>query len=100
MTRPVRAAYDLIFASMSSSIVQAPVRRRHSAEVQMELRLEGRVLRLAQIGPDFLILKAPIDCPPCLATLWISIDGREHENKVRIPNGMRADSRKVEIALP
>ena len=27
----------------------------------MELRLEGQVLRLAQIGPDFLILKAPMD---------------------------------------
>jgi hypothetical protein len=66
----------------------------------MELRLAERVLRLREIGPDFVTLAAAIEHPPCLATLWCSIDGREHERGVRIPNGMKADSRKVDLALP
>lgn len=66
----------------------------------MELRVDGRTLQLSQIGPDFLTLETAIDHPPCLATMWFSIDGREYEKEVRIPNGMTGESREVEIASP
>lgn len=66
----------------------------------MELRVGERIFPLAEVGPDFLVLRAPVELPPCLATLWISIDGREREKKVCIPKGIDADSREVEIALP
>jgi hypothetical protein len=66
----------------------------------MELRLAEQVLPVWEIGPDFVTLHTAIEHPPCLGTLWISIDGREHERNVRIPNGMRGDSQEVHIALP
>jgi hypothetical protein len=64
----------------------------------MELRLSNQVLPIVEIGPTFVTLEAPIELPPGSAKLWFSIDGREREWEVRLPNGITAESRRVEIA--
>jgi hypothetical protein len=44
----------------------------HSANVVMELILNGRSLPIAQMGPDFLLLESPIEYPPALADVLLT----------------------------
>ena len=71
----------------------------YSADVRMELRLNGRVLPIAQLGPDFLILATPIDHPPAHAEIAMSIDGHERCWPVRLVDGIGALRRETGIAL-
>jgi hypothetical protein len=64
----------------------------------MHLVLDGQTLSIAQLGPDFLFLDAPIDHPPATALLFFSIDGNERERQVYLPEGISAGSRRVAIA--
>ena len=54
-----------------------PEVRSHSARVRMELRLNGSVLAISHLGPDYLILAQPVDHPPGRAEIAMSVDGRE-----------------------
>ena len=71
---------------------------RHSAEVEMRLMIGDKALPIGQLGPDFLLLRAPIDHAPTAAVLYLSIDGNEHEWDVWLPDGISAASRRVTIA--
>jgi hypothetical protein len=64
----------------------------------MELRLNGRVLPIAQLGPDFLMLVTPIDHPPAEAEIALSIDGDERCWRVRLVDGIAASQRDTRIA--
>ena len=66
--------------------------------MKLHLVLDGRTLSIGQLGPDFLILDAPIDHPPATAVLFFSIDGTERERQVRLPEGISAASPRVKIA--
>ncbi|HEV7402400.1 MAG TPA: hypothetical protein VGO11_05720 [Chthoniobacteraceae bacterium] len=79
-------------------MIENPIQSRHSAEVKMHLRVGDLVLSIGQMGPDFLLLQKPVACPPCHARIWLSIDGREREWDVHLPNGIHEASRRVEIA--
>jgi hypothetical protein len=70
----------------------------HSADVKMHLLLEGQILSVGQLGPDFLILDKAIDHPPAGARLFLAVDGKEREWDVHLPEGMSAGSRRVVIA--
>jgi hypothetical protein len=70
----------------------------YSADVRMRLLLNGASIPLAQLGPDFVLLDAPMDHGPCDATIVLSIDGQERRWTVRLPEGTAAISRKVVIA--
>ena len=50
---------------------------RHSADVKMSLLIDGTSLPVAQLGPDFLLLKTPLDHPPHDATIVLRVDGNE-----------------------
>jgi hypothetical protein len=52
----------------------------HSAQVRMELRLNGRVLPIAQMGPDFLI-----------------IDDAESSWRVHLVEGLSKERRKTKV---
>jgi hypothetical protein len=80
---------------MSAGIPKSP---GHSADVRMELRLNGHVLPIAQLGPDFLVLTAPIDHPPGEAEITLSIDGHESRWPVRLQEGLSAVQRRTRIA--
>ena len=66
----------------------------------MHLRLNGHVLPIAQLGPDFLILKNPVDHPPADAEIEMSIDGHERRWAVRLVDGLTAGQRESRISLP
>ena len=62
--------------------------RGYSADVRMYLTIRGDVLRIAQLGPDFLILRNTAEYPPCEAEITISIDGDERRWRVYLPDGI------------
>jgi len=64
----------------------------------MHLLLDGRILSVGQLGPDFLILDEAIDHPPATARLFFAVDGNEREWNVHLPEGISAGSRRVVIA--
>ena len=63
----------------------------------MELLLEDFSLRVGQLGPDFLLLKTPLDHPPTEGTLVVRVDENERRWKVRLPEGCSVASRRVVI---
>jgi hypothetical protein len=73
--------------------------RAFSADVQMELRLQDRVLSIAQLGPDFLILEEPVEHPPAEAEIRVSIDGHERRWMVYLPDGLAVGAKETRIAL-
>jgi hypothetical protein len=80
---------------MSSANLQ---RRGHSAEVRMELRLNGDILPIAQLGRNFLILTSPINHPPAEAEIRVSIDGHERRWWVRLIEGVSTSRLRTKIA--
>ena len=83
---------------MSSSMLTSLAHTGHSSEVRMHLVLDGQILSIGQLGPDFLILKKAIDHPPATARLFFAVDGNEREWNVHLPEGISAGSRRVVIA--
>lgn len=53
---------------------------------------------MAQLGPDFLLLKTPIDHPPSDATVVLCVDENERQWQVHLPEGIAAASRRVAIS--
>jgi hypothetical protein len=70
----------------------------HSAEVRMELCVNGLVLPIAQLGPNFLVLENPINHPPTDGEIGMWIDGREDRWRVRLAEGIQAGQRKIGIS--
>ena len=64
----------------------------------MELCVNGHILAIAQLGPNFLVLETPIDHPPVDAEIGMWIDGREDRWRVRLANGIQAGQRKTNIS--
>jgi hypothetical protein len=70
----------------------------HSAIVHMQLSVNGCVLPIAQMGPNFLVLKAPIDHPPAEAEIAMWIDGHEDRWRVHLPEGINSVQRRTAIS--
>jgi hypothetical protein len=70
----------------------------HSADVRMSLSVNGHVLPIAQLGPDFLILRKPVEHAPAQAEIFLSIDGSESRWTVHLVNGIHPDRLKTAIA--
>jgi hypothetical protein len=70
----------------------------HSAQVRMELRLNGRVLPIAQMGPDFVVLRQPVDHAPAEAEIFLRIDDSESNWRVHLVEGISTERRKTKIA--
>jgi hypothetical protein len=69
----------------------------HSADVRIQLRLNGHLLPVAQLGPDFLVLKYPIDHPPDDAEIDMSIDGQQSRWAIHLIDGLAVKIRKARI---
>lgn len=80
------------------SILASVGRTGHSADVKMRLLIDGTSFPVGQLGPDFLLLKTPLDHPPTDATIILCVDGNERQWNVQLPEGMSAGSRRVVIA--
>jgi hypothetical protein len=65
----------------------------------MELRLNGGgVVPIAQMGPDFLVVKEAIEYPPVDAEMYLRIDDSESSWRVRLVEGISTARRKTKIA--
>jgi hypothetical protein len=71
---------------------------RHSSDVRLERHLEDWVLPVAQIGPDFLILRTPVDLPPSFGELKVQIDDREVRSPVHLMRGSSIGQPRTPIA--
>jgi hypothetical protein len=70
----------------------------HSAQVKMRLLVDGNSIPVAQMGPDFLILKEAIDHPPGNARIILQVDESKREWDVRLPDGISSHSDRVVIS--
>jgi hypothetical protein len=72
-------------------------RAGHSAEIEMQLLVNGSTLPIAQLGPDFLILRQTATHPPTEATIVMRVDADEQRWAVRLPEGLSAGRDRVVI---
>jgi hypothetical protein len=70
----------------------------HSARVNMRLLVNGTSMSVAQMGPDFLLVDAPIAHPAGEASLVLQVDQSERQWKIRLPDGVSSKSGRVAIA--
>jgi len=69
----------------------------HSADVRIQLCVNGRILPVAQLGPDFLVLKDTLSHPATEAEIAMWIDGHERRWQVRLIDGIVAGQRRTRI---
>ena len=60
--------------------------------------VNGSVIPIAQMGPDFLLLDKTVDYPPGEATIVFCVDGSERRWAVRLPEGLAVGRERVTIA--
>lgn len=70
-------------------------RAGHSAEIEMQLLVNGSTLPIAQLGPDFLILRQTAAHPPTEATIVMRVDADEQRWAVRLPDGLAVGRDRV-----
>jgi hypothetical protein len=61
------------------------------------LYVGGHVLRVAQLGPDFLVLNTAFTHAPADAEIAMSIDGHQSRWPVRLLDGIHPGQRKTRI---
>ena len=64
----------------------------------MQLCVNGYVLSIGQLGPDFIILENPTDHPPAEAEIAVWIDGRERRWNVQLPEGIKSEKPETKTA--
>ena len=82
---------------MSSPIATSYGHVGHSAEVKMRLEIGDATLPVAQLGPDFLIVRTPVEHAPTDAVLYFSIDGNERRRDIHLPEGISAARTRTPI---
>lgn len=73
--------------------------RPFSAEVRIELRVEGEAHELAGVGTTFFVPRQRFDLPACNADILMTVDGDVFLWPVRLPHGADRSQREVRIAL-
>lgn len=69
----------------------------HSAKVKMHLELNGVIYPVAQMGPDFLILKQDLSVQACTGEVVIEVDGSIQSFPVEFPNGVKAVNKRIQL---
>lgn len=66
----------------------------------MVLHLDGQDVPLAQMGPDFIILKQslPLAALPTTASITLTVDGQTEEIPVDFPQGIPAGQRRIALS--
>lgn len=70
----------------------------HSADVRMQLLVNGLSLRVGKLGSDFLVLDAPVNHAPTVASIILQIDDSEQRWNVYLPDGISTASKRVALA--
>lgn len=71
---------------------------RHSTDVRLVLTIAGTRHEVAQVGPDYLIFREPVDLPPCEGVLSIEVDGVERRRTIRLEDGAKSTDRLTATA--
>jgi hypothetical protein len=71
----------------------------HPADVRMHLSVNGHILSIGHLGPDYVILDNPIDHPPSDAEISLSVDGNESRWQVRLIEGLSASQARSRISV-
>jgi hypothetical protein len=82
----------------TSSMVSLSSQGGHSAQVNMRLLVNGLSLAVTQMGPDFVLVESPVNHPPVAASVVLQVDQNERRWNVRLPDGISANQKRVEIA--
>jgi hypothetical protein len=64
----------------------------------MRLLVHGDSIRIVQMGPDFLLVEAPSNHPPGVASVVLQVDESESRWDVRLPDGISTESERIAIA--
>src|SRR5947199_10241872 len=98
--KPLRSAYSWARRTRSIRLMSARNHKSpgHSAEVRLELHVNGHVLRLAQLGSDFVIVADPVNHPQVEAEIAMSIDGHESRWPVPLHEGLSAARRPTRLS--
>jgi len=70
----------------------------HSAQVNMQLLVNGFALPVSQMGPDFVLVNTPVNHAPAAATVVMQVDESERRWNVQLPKGISAENKRVQIA--
>ena len=65
----------------------------------MRLLVNGSSIAVAQMGPDFLLVDAPINHPPGNASLVLQVDQSERRWDVHLPEGISSTSKRIAIII-
>jgi hypothetical protein len=71
----------------------------HSAQVEMQLIINGTSIGITHMGRDFVIVESPAEYPPGEASIFMKVDESESRWNVRLPDGISAGSKRVAIAV-
>jgi hypothetical protein len=71
----------------------------YSAQVNMSLIVDGTIIEIYQMGPDFLFIGPADNHPPCEATIVFQVDQNERRWQVMLPDGISKASDRVALAL-
>ena len=70
----------------------------YSADVRMHLTINGQIVRIGQLGPDYLILDNAPELPPSEGEITVSIDDEVMRWHVQLPDGISAAKVRTRIA--
>jgi hypothetical protein len=73
--------------------------RGYSPPIAISLEIGGQALAVAQVGPDFLVLRTPAELPPTRAWLIVNVDGDPIRQEITLPQGIRIGERRHPIVL-
>jgi hypothetical protein len=76
-----------------------PSNGAHSAQVSMDLIVDGKSISITHMGPDYIRIDPTFDFPPCEACIHMQVDEDESQWKVRLPKGISKLSTRVELAV-
>jgi hypothetical protein len=74
-------------SSEEPNIFDTATSEAHSADVQIDLFIEGQRFSVGQIGRDLLIFDDPLVLPSSRGELVLTIDGRQRRWLVSLRNG-------------
>ena len=63
----------------------------------MRLLVNGLSFRIAQMGPDFLLVESPGDHAPARAMIELQVDDTQRTWEVNLPQGMKAGDQRVSL---
>ena len=86
-------------AAKSNTIRSSSPKTGYSATVEMFLDIGGVRHDVSHMGPEFIILAKPVNCPPCEGIVGLTVDGRLKQWSVSLPDGISQATSRVKTAI-